>query len=598
MKRSRSRVVLIGLSLAGVACGAPELTIDFRLPEPYRDVVGRVELQIFTPSAAAPFTCEDLAFQRVDPAVVALSRVKDLSSSGLEAPFSELDRRARKIFVADGEREDGRRLVTGCAELGEVRGAESLEIRGEPVPMIDPGPPALLSGTLGTLPTPRIILQVSDALGAPLPGVPAEYVVDGAGGPGAFGSQNADDSGRISITPNLPDRPGPFVLDVRVRWAKSGPIWLPGFLLRPAEVVALPGRTLDFRSGRVGPMAEPGFVALSSDGRGSSRALLVFEDGRSSTRKILSTPPVAGSPLLGLIEDSAGGRDRAILVSRDAWSEVTPEAELLARPTYSRPAQSGAPRRVLARGGCRPEEKNTRGAFVELEGGMVGEYSDEGALVDAFSLSDDPTFSVELLASGCISNQDGSLERTLAVGVGSGIGVYLAIFGGPDDFLLAPWFALPSAIAFAPRAEGRPGWVFGTQLDVNDIVVSRATIERRADDAAVRIQGLDPVPAVPISIAAGDIDGDGQVDVLSLVRQSDEAGLDHLILSGTLGREHARRRVTGDVDLGPLAPTRIRAPTLLVVDLDRDGVDDVLIAETSPSASGTESRLELLRMSR
>lgn len=579
----RRVLFLCGAASIAAACGNPELAIDFEIREPYRGEIEAVTLQILEPAQAAPFTCNDLAFGNADPEAVALSRVGEISASSLNTALPDIDRVSRKVFWADGISAGGRRIVTGCAELGEISSDETIRILAEPVARVIAPVGVSLSAVLGNPLANPVTLSVKDALDAPLAGVSATYSIEGAIGAGSNGETESDDDGVFTISPTLPERPGPFVLDLRVRWAEAAPVFLSGVIAPEVETLDLPARALDYRSGSIGTDRERGFAALLADGVGSVRVSMIYTNAMTSQRVLNTSERIlsADTPRLGVIEYSGRGRDSVIAVSSSAWYEIFADGALAQRTAYTG-AGGALPVAVFTGGACRGSDDPQ--VLIAFSDGIVRAYSTAGALRDQFALPS----GLELSASGCVSGQNDALERTLVFGQPGGIGVLPAVAQGME-FLAASWFALPTAIAFAPPLGDGRRLMFGTQLSVNDIVVSRASLVRTADALELNIEGNDTVPNVPRATLAGDIDGDQLVDAVSLFQRSDESMA--LAVWAVLGREHRGRRISADVNLGSAG---LRNPALLLVDIDRDGFDDVLLGEIGSAAAA--SRVEIYSM--
>jgi hypothetical protein len=599
-----------GLALFGLfaaACGETELRLQLEIRAPYNEEVSSVTLQIIEPAPAAPFSCEDLAFGNVEDDVIAFARVGEISTGALQTDLSDISREGQKIFWIDGLGDGEERIVTGCVEVGEITDTETIRIFAEPIARVTVPADTSLSALLGQpLPKP-IALRVRDVLGRPIAGVAANYSVEGVAGTGSSGQTTTDESGTSSITPALPDRPGPFVLDVRVRWAESSPLFLSGVIAPMAESLTLPSRALDYRAGSIGGNRERGFVALLADTPGSVTVMAVFQNALTGIREMNESNPItgAGVPRLGLIDYSGRGRDRMIVVGDAGWFEVGADGSLAQRNVYQSPPMTTQPLRILTDGACigaRPEDEPK--VIIEFREQIIGVYSTEGELIDAFALGDDPLNPIHLIASGCVTNERNTLERVLVAGFANSIGVFPLVeyveAKRPNSmlprFLNTTWFALPQALAFAPPLGDGRRQMFGTQLAVNDIVVARASISHPLRDQArntgeetfdIIVEGSDKIPNVPLATTAGDIDGDKLVDAVSLFQRNET----NLAVWAVLGREHSARRISADVDLGTAG---LRSPQLMLVDIDRDGFDDILLGEVAEN--GAASRVEIYSM--
>jgi hypothetical protein len=584
------RAAMIAAALAAASCADPELLVDFKIRPPYAESIASVTLQILEPAIAEPFSCDELAFGDVDPSVLRLSRTGEVSSDNLDegTALSDIDRVANKLLLAEGLTQDDQRIVTGCAEVGELDSTLELTIDAEPVARVEPPEGVSLSAVIGQPPPRPVSIDVRDVFGAPLAGIDALYSIEGAQGTGASGRVSSDGQGKLMISPELPARPGPFVLDVRVRWADT-PVILGGVIAPIMEPLQLSGRVFGYRTGNIGTMREEGFAAVVAESLASERILVVFEDSMTGMREQNLSEPIVGliAPVLGIIDFAGRGRDRVIAVNDGAWYEIGPDGSLAERTAYSNPPGTTIPVSVMTTGPCTGSgPMDVPRVLIEFAESIVGEYSTEGVLEGAFPLNAD----ADVVASGCVSDQNNKINRTLVIGFPGGIGVLPAVPEGME-FLVASWFALPSAIAFSPALGDGRRLMFGTQLSVNDIVVSRVSLARGIDSLEVVTEGLDAIPAVPLTTVAGDMDGDELVDAVSLFRRQTGENEQPLAIWAVLGREHRGRRISADVNLGT---TGLRDPQLMLVDIDRDGLDDVLLGEVN--VSGADSRVEIYPM--
>ncbi|MCK6552217.1 hypothetical protein L6R52_40680 [Myxococcota bacterium] len=580
------------------ACGDPELGLRFEIREPYRDVITSVSVQIFEPPISAPFDCEDLAFGRVDPMTVTFSRVGQVTSDALTTPLNDIDRTAKKLFWLDGLDDASLRLVTGCAAVEAIDDDVEVSILAEPVAHVTRPTGVSLSAKVGEPLAEPVRVPVTDALGAPLTGANAAWRVIGVASSTAAGTVESDATGELTFTPDLPTRPGPFVLELRVRWAEGDPVLLSGVIAPNGRTVELAARAVEYQKGNVGPNAEVGFAALVTDPPNAVRIVAAYRDSATNELRMTSSPRLFGAPALGVVDYGGRARDRIVAIGFASWNEVAPDGSLTPR-TYATPVGATVPKRVLTTGPCtasRPQDQPQ--VLVEFVEGVVGIYSVEGELLSAFQLrdpSDPATADLGVVASGCVSDSTNMPLRTLIFDFGGGIGVLAAVPSpGAESFLFDSWLALGNGVTFGrPGADGRR-LMFGTQLSVNDIVVSRASLSRSAAGIALAVEGSDSVPEVPDATAAGDTDGDGLVDVVSLFQRSD--GSEAFAVWTALGREYLGRRISGDVDLGS---ADLRAPALMLLDVDGDGSDDVVLAERPGlvgSLGANRSRLEIYPM--
>lgn len=585
MKRS-ALLVLLALT----ACGEPSITVRFVVPAAYRANVDGTALSIYEPPQAAPFSCDDVAFNEVGDEILRASRVATIDEQeGEITPLSDIDRLAPKVLVAEGFA-TGERVVVGCVEVGEIADDETIEIQAQPTTRTGTVAESIQAPLNATLADP-VTITVTDFRGERLGGADVRWQVIGPGGPSDIGRATSDGDGRVSIAPDLPGIAGPFVLEVRVRWAEQAPEPIPGFVVPNAEVMELSGRIFDVRSGHVGPNGEPGFVALAgTDILGSRRLIFVYRassGGELLTRVGQSVPAVSAA--LGLLDVPGEDRDRAIMVTDDAWYEYTTDGQPLRSDAYEPPprARGAAPLSIHPAGGC-PVPSTGPSVVISYDAEDAGIYEQNGLLTIAFNQR------IEALAGGCVTDEKGTPTRMLVLNQRD-IGLVVAAELTPAQFAVREWFAVPSGMSFA-RVDARTSVLLGTQLVVNDFVVSRLTIQRTmADQFDLVMQGLDSPPAPPTRNRGGKIDDDELLDVVSLFTRPRFVGEPaRYALWAALGVEHRGRRIAGDFDL---PQPELIAPEMMLLDLDQNAKDDVVIVERSAfDLLATTARVEIYSM--
>jgi hypothetical protein len=443
-----------------------------------------------------------------------------------------------------------------------------------------------------------VVIAVQDALAAQLSGVRVLWTIEGAAGMGSTGEANTDPMGNATLNPGLPSKPGPFVLDVRVRWADGPPVILNGFVRPQPMELDLGGRAAAYSRGMIGPNKEDG-VAVLVAGVGGDKVDLIYKDAASGMIGVRTSPPIRPGSVLGIIDQAGRDRDRVIAVGATNWDEIAPDGTIAGK-SYSPPMGGTLPVHILTTGSCTGNTpQDAPYVLIEFVEDVFGIYpSDGGAPVDAFRLTQatDPT-PAHMLATGCASDQSSMPLRTWAIDFGSGIGVILAVPNGTNTPLLSSWLTLPEGVAFSPPVGmNARRLIFGTQISVNDIVVSRASFDHEMDMLKLVVEGFDTVPGVPSYTAAGDIDGDGNVDAASLFQRSGATQTSPKpAMWAVLGRQHGGRRISGDIDL---PDPQIRNPVLLLSDLDGDGTDDIIIGEVVDKVGDANAKADIYLMAK
>lgn len=585
------RLVAAILAIHGLAaCGDPELHVVFDVPERYRSEITSTRLRVLEPPVAEPFRCDDLAFGTVDPELVRLSQVLEIGGSAREpVPLGDIDRLAPKLMIADGLDAAGRRLVTACTELGEIEETQDVVLAAEPIAVVTASRTPDLRFNLATPASKSVLISVRDLLGNPVSGASARWKILGAAERGSEGMSSTDASGVMTILAAPPDRPGPMVLSVRVRWAESEPLRLSGAVSPEKQVLRMDGRAVDYRVGRIGPGGEPGVVALSIVGPTLRVALAIRSPNGSF--QLATSEPVDPSAQLLILEDAGGGRDTLLVVTDRDWIRVAPDASFDTRG-FAPIVPSAAPVSLFSAEPCTPGAAPQ--VLVNFDNGAIAVYDGNGARINHFLNG----IEIEAVASGCVSASDGSVLRTLLLGTGS-FGLLVVSPLSPLEFLIGTWIALDFGVGFSPPVGDSGRLLLGTQLNVNDIVISRMRLVKGVPDTDEELTlenlGLDTVPFTPQYTYGGELDGDGKIDVVSLLYepgvQGDPQRPDRFHVWSILGIDDGGRRIAGPVvtDI-----TQLRGPILLFGDFDGDRIDDVLLGDRP--ATGNDSLVEIYTM--
>lgn len=585
-----NRGILIGLALLS-ACGDPEIHVVFNVPARYREAITAADLRVLEPPVAQPFSCDDLAFGTVAPELVRLSQVLEIGARGSEqVPIGDLDRLAPKLLVADGLDDSGRRLVTACAELGAIEETVDLELQAEPIAVVTAtGSPDLRFDLSNRTPRP-VMIAVRDQLGQAIPGARARWSILGAGQSGSNGDAEADENGVISLQTAPPDRAGPLVLAVRVRWAESEPLRLSGAVSPPKEILRLNGRAIDYVSGRIGPAGELGVAALTETAAGLRVAIVYRSNNGPYVYR--TSDLIDSSAVMTLIEGSP--RDRILVVTRGEWIYVSGDGALDTRP-YD-PIFAGLEPISLVRGElCAAGNAPRVMVNFTLGGGIntVGLYDENGAQLDHFLNALD----IQIPSSGCVDTQKGAV-RTFLVSTGS-FGMVAVAQPSIDTIHLASWIALDFGVGFSDPIDSSGRLMLGTQINVDDIVISR--VQLQLGDPAEREmslsnRGTDIVPFTPQYTFGGEVDGDRKLDVVTLLYEPGVSGEpDRFHVWSILGIDDGGKRIAGPVIANV---TTLGFPRLMLGDFDNDGIDDVVLGGRPDDPAAMDSVIEIYSMGR
>jgi hypothetical protein len=223
-------------------------------------------------------------------------------------------------------------------------------------------------------------------------------------------------------------------------------------------------------------------------------------------------------------------------------------------------------------------------AMIGFDDGFVGVYGGNGAPLSNHFVYRFPVtvFPLDPLGSGCMDIEGTGPVRTYVLSPRS-LPLYVITERNVADIVVAGFIALTAGIGFVPPSKANVGLLLGTQIAGNDFTLARARgrVIGTGDDEQLELvsEGTDPIPFEfsPVTTTAGDLDGDGKLDVVSLFgSSSDGITLDTYQVWSYLALEVGGRRISGPiVDKLP----GMVAPELLLIDLDRDTTPDIVVGD-------------------
>lgn len=569
------RQAWLSLLLLASGCGEDVLDLRIELPDAYRDAIARLETRILRPGLAEPFDCEDIAYGAVDEDAARFSLETQLSfAPGGNAPLPDLDRNSAKVVVVEGFDDAGQAVVSGCLEIDAVGEELSRTLVATPVPRLTDVRSSTLSVALGAKGPLRFGGQLVDFRNEGLADAEVRVRILSPAGVSAVETTRTDGDGRWVILAAAPIVPGPFVAELRARGGADDATRLSGFIIPPIETRTLPGDGVDHRAGRVGPNGKPGVVSLIRTETGKLRASLLYRDGAGGFTEVQS-PELQGTiGALGLVLRPNRARDLPVVVTEAGWWSVEEDGTLTRSANYVLPLFDPNPVSVEAFQDCDSDPV----IVVSYAQGLTRFHDEAGSRTLDFGAN---AFSV--FAAGCLTNELGG-ETRLMVANEPGSGLVLIAEDPGNPFLVRGWVAWTQGMGFA-RAEDGTKLLVGTQLLVNDFVISRARIRFSGPDVFdITTYDFEQPPHLPVFNLFGDISGDGKQDTLALLDASEVPGdgTDFELwasLGGTVEGLTLRGAAPVEPESAPL-----KDPRLMLVDLDEDGVKDAVIAERSTTS--------------
>lgn len=581
------------LTLLG-GCLDPELHVELEVPASLYPHISRASLQVVVPPTQSPFDCDAVAFAEVDPETLLLSLQQEVTVDGsASARLSAIDRRARKLLIAQAWSADGQRVAAGCRELAEVTTSQTVRIEAEPCPGVE-----IVEAQEQQEQLPkRVRLVLAGIDTEPLPGISTRWRLVSADSSVARGHDRSDAEGRILLT--LPEAAtvGPASLRLVARWQHAAPLDFVGFAapkvvsletagaMHPVHDLALAaGRFVDNGSVNVaasipcsGAPEQPCLSLLRYDA--SSDALSAQEYDLPSAEHALeeSQPFVV---LRGEQQDSlytASLDQLSWLQPGVGWQNVRLAPALM-------DLEPGA--FMLSVGACTGLSQDIRFMFKPSNGAAV--YDVQGRQV-SLPWAEQAIVNEGMLASGCVQAEQG-LQRVLVTQNPSSGAL---TFHSEQATPLAAPIGLATPLSFVASdtlaAQLLATRIGGTALKISVLELSGAAESQRLVEVDSFSYGW-----FPGSLHGADLNGDGQLDIAGRVRSgSDALGW----MAGiVLGNSGFSERLFGALTISNAEQT----PSMTFADLDADGIDDLIalepgFSEVPPDASSS-GKLKLFLM--
>lgn len=592
-------IVLAG----GTGCATPELRVTFDIPELYRADVESVVIHVLEPSEESPFDCDDLAFGEVAEETL---RARELPATILEngkpAALPEITREGTKLIWAEGLDRDGLLVVADCEEVGEILDTQTVPLEGEVAPVVFVESEIPDSLKLGLH---WVNISLLDAHNRPLTGLTVRVTVVGPQGEIRTISFENDKSA-YDYKPAPLSHSGPAMLRIRARWQRNPSRMIPaamGERVRwPAvstEGFPVHGRGMAFglvqRGSEVGPRlvvtaeddARPGDTTVSQfrfdatgerfafvpaaesivDGIAGAMAVVVdigterlFVANENNLHLIPAAP---GPPVSYPLTAPAGAGELLALVPIKTCDPAQAEHELIAK--FRADVGPEAIGRVYASDGSTSPDS----PFQPEAGAAFGSNT-------------------EILASGCLTAPGQGDLPALAfdrVPAGEGVGDALQLatvqVAGQTGLVEGELRLQARTLGFIPSLAGSSHQLFGLVLEPHRTILGRyEIISSTEQEVDLQLAAEDSLGAPPDTIATGDVDNDGLMDIVLLTRLGGGAPQQNApyAIVIILGVEYENQRV-----VGTLTTMGLTSPRMRVADFDGDGFADIAIADFAPS---------------
>lgn len=474
------------------ACSAdPSLAIAVHHPDG-----ARVTQTVVTVYFGADVRCSEIAYGDRTPAALAALAVSEVDVT--DGGRVEVSRLGGKAIVARGYDADHRFLTAGCQDVGEITEGTKLAIATQPtaVVAIDPDTPERPFAER------TIIVNVTDAGGAPLDGVVSWQLTGPAGAPEpppADGAQTRNGDAEIHVA-DL-GMPGPQGLRIRVPWAIAPLPLVTAFDLSGATMISLGNGAgapaCDVR-GHAG--GTPTLVCLTPALAGHRNAVEIAWDGAQYTKTAI---PLPGDGQLAVFVDHDGSANEPVyVVGQNSWSRINGSSKPITFP--------GALEAVVYVPGC---SAHSIGAVVGVQTAATGLahkrrfYSVAG---DELSPLDDG----EVFAGGCMHDVDGD-EHQAVVTSGATADAFLTLLEPGKAPATVGSAKLSGAGFVAVQGAGTVEKRFaGTRLQASGTVVFESVLARAGDSYKLVERTEVDCAAPPTKIRGGALDHDGDTDLM------------------------------------------------------------------------------------
>jgi hypothetical protein len=577
VKKKRSDLlILCCLPILILGCDDPELHITLSIPSDYRAELQTAMLRIHVAGGEVPLRCEEFEYntvsqERADLSQTAEARVK----KGELFSIPSVPRWVDKLLIVRGYDTERRFIVAGCMKVGSLEQGSSVRIPLEPTSRIETQTATMTESLPETIP-----VKVVGGHGEPLSKHAVHYE---SRGPDGFALQAetlaTDESGNALLATTRAPVAGVQETTITSRWATEQPTVVRSYnaplaLLDETIPGALAGAQLTvMRSamawGRFGPNGEMGYAQLGPlSAPNTERALFVtwFANGafRSPVMKRYDSVTAVAAV-------NRGQRDQLVLFSNEHWIEVDSNGDEIKRTAIATPSGS----RVLSVqsvGACQGDTGDQ--LLVGLSDGSAIGLDENGQrkgnrFLQAFRSGDRTQRAV---GAGCVL-VSGSVRRVMIYRDNS---LKLAVFDESDNLVIGGWSVLASTINFGFPGSGHGPLLLGAVSDIDGLALGSHLLE--IADGKVEPSRQTAAPLTPVALTEGDFDGDGRLDLVSVLVFAENAG-DEGVSAIRLFMSFDTTPNPNDKDLsGTSASFFGRDFRVASVDFDGDGVHELIVA--------------------
>ena len=599
---AKRRLAALAFATLATACYDGSIEVRFELPSDAPEVES-FELVVYA-EATGPISCDELAFDEIPLDVLATTEVfRATTTPDVGIGVSGVPRKGKKLFFAEALLRTGASIFAGCQEIGEIEGPTVVDI--EPFLRTNLSFDSGLIGrdAAGGGEIIDVDVTVVRLNGAPLDNAPVRWRLRGADTTGLFessGAATANSSGRAQIVIPQADRPlvwGPVELDVRSQWAQSQAKPLTAFLdPQPLEApVAADVGTLAvargndiLEVGRLEDDAPPSIVVLAAEaaaggGREQTNAHVYTLDSGALARTQsipLGDRALRGARTLGKVRFPS--RDRIITVwENDSGERRWTDIGLLPQDNFEITSPfSELPIKLGAAGGCDGTVEGVLFAQIQDTPLAIEAATPFGNGIEGIPPLTGLGAAPELIEIGCVRDTlnilrtlfvyDTSMSTTQFSAFTPQLRIYdpmdRQVFGGSVNVKASTaWIGEFSSTAEAAMLLG--------ELTPEGPATSRYFLQPAVNSVTADFQGGDPTPSIVIATAEGDINGDEETDVVSLLLTGTDVGAVRVLVHVSMAIANSETRLRGTMN----ETITTIGPRLRIADLNGDSIDDIIV---------------------
>lgn len=552
-----------------------------------------LRLRVYEPSPALPFSCGELAFNQVETTILrsTLKQENLVPVGGGTADFSDLNRVAPKVLLAEALDKNEDRVAVACSEVGTVESDTDLTLAFEATTILTNT--SIQSGSIGTGPF-AIDLLLRNSLGNALRGevrYEIEDIYDGK----ITDTLTTDGQGidTLDVKARIGTATGPVRVVFNTRWQLGEPLLVRSFIEPTTVADQVAGQLVDAPANlQTAPQAAGEVVFVTRDTSGATPLNTLHRI--SLTGQVVVKTAVALGPnvsaqakVTAFTANATNNTQQVVIADNGGWriyrtddnSVTTATAPLTNLTFLTSQSQCGNQAPLI---------------FAQAVAGNSQSFVLRDPTLAAVSLPalSDPNLVRNCLFLGCIREQAGVQERSfLACELNADpdtVRVFVL-----DATLNANTVDLP--LPFGAVAQARSEGGFGPALLVTQASEQgplAQSYQFNANQNRLSVVNEAVLDGVADQIETGEINGDNALrfDIVALERLPRPNGQTVYAIQAYVRIDDAGDTITGLLEVGDFPSP----PRLVVTNVNSDTYDDIVLVWSDPAANQTKFRIYLM----